>query len=338
MISSEQMGIQKFFAMLFGIVKEGYVELRPIDAQGKPDWEKRTWIPVRAQVRFAETALKLKDDYHVFFGVCTRSNQGEGTKQYVNRMVCLWADADGKVYEGGMEQALEVLKNYRLPPSAIVATGHGYHGYWFLNKSYDLSQGHAKPEAMLKALQVEELNSDPVSDLSRVLRVPNTQNLKDPDNPKPVRIEKLTNRRYSFNKLNEELDWEAVIERDYEVKANGEGLKEENHEGIEKVLKSDFIRYCQEHAKDLSEPLWYAMITNLITFKEGRAKIHELSKPYPRYSKKETEKKIAHALKDAPGPHTVRFLREHGFESKDCEKAGVKSPAGLAFKDVEEDR
>lgn len=337
MVSKEQMEIQRFFAMLFGIASEGYVEIRPIDHKYRPDWQKRDWIPVGDQVGFAERAVELKDDYHVFFGVCTRSNQGEGTKQYVDKMVGLWADVDGKLYEGGMKEVLETLQTYRLPPSAIVHTGHGHHGYWFLQAPYNLDQGHAQPEAMLKALQTDELESDPVSDLARVLRVPNTLNIKDPDNPLPVNIVKLEAIRYDFDQLAEKLDWEKVVERDYDLEGGGEGLSEGEYEGLEKVMQSDFITHCRKNAKALPEPLWYALITNLIVFKGGREKIHQLSKPYPKYTKQETEKKIAHALKDAPGPHTVTYLKEYGFDSKDCQQADVKSPAGLAFKDGKED-
>lgn len=334
---SEKIRIQRFVAMLFGIGDEGYVEIRPLNSEYKPDWGKRTWIPVSDQARFAKTALELKDDYHVFFGVCTRSNQGKGVKEYVKDMVCLWADLDGKDYERGIDEALEVLQTYPLAPSAIVYTGNGYHGYWFLDQPYNLAQGHTKPEAMLKTLQVDELYSDPVADLTRILRVPYTLNIKEPDNPKPVKIKKLENIRYSFDHLAEELDWEVVIKRDYDTEGGGGGLEEGNHKGIKKVLQSDFIQYCEKKAKDLPEPLWWAMITNLIPFENGRKKIHQLSKPYPGYSKEETEQKIEHALQDAPGPHTVTYLKEYGFDSKDCQKAGVKSPAGLAFQDGRED-
>ena len=47
----------------------------------------------------------------------------------------------------------------------------------------------------------------------------------------------------------------------------------------------------------LSEPEWYAMITNFAVLGPvGRELIHSYSRPYPGYSVEETNKKIRHAL------------------------------------------
>lgn len=73
------------------------------------------------------------------------------------------------------------------------------------------------------------------------------------------------------------------------------------------------------------------MISNLVPFKNGVEKIHELSAPYPNYSHEETEAKITHAIKDAPKPHTCEFIHSSGFE--DCEQCPfwqkVKAPAAI---------
>ena len=155
--------------------------------------------------------------------------------------------------------------------------------------------------------------------------------LKDPAAPELVEIVHLEAKRYPFEELVELLDWEREVKRAYEVSEKG-GLTEGVRDGLKVVLESDFMRYCKEHAATISEPLWYAMITNLIGFRGGRDAIHELSKDYPRYSWNETERKIAHALRDAPGPHTVDYIEQHGFRCSDCLKEGVRSPAGLAAK------
>ncbi|GAH44402.1 unnamed protein product, partial [marine sediment metagenome] len=71
----------------------------------------------------------------------------------------------------------------------------------------------------------------------------------------------------------------------------------------------------------------------------GRDKIHELSAPYPRYTERETERKIEEALKAGEkeiGPHSCSFIEQDlGFrcpESCQAKSLGVKSPAGLAVK------
>ncbi len=64
----------------------------------------------------------------------------------------------------------------------------------------------------------------------------------------------------------------------------------------------DFIQHCRDNAATLSEHDWYAMITNLVPFQGGIARVHELSKDYPTYTVQETDNKIAHFQKSGTGP------------------------------------
>ncbi len=114
-----------------------------------------------------------------------------------------------------------------------------------------------------------------------------------------------------------------------------------NRVAVKKLLEScAFIQYCRDNAATLTETYWWAMIHNLAVFAEpGRKKIHELSKPYPRYTERETEQKIEEAhksVKQGKGPHTCDSIKQElGFLCpEDClaRKLGLKSPAGLAFR------
>jgi hypothetical protein len=73
-----------------------------------------------------------------------------------------------------------------------------------------------------------------------------------------------------------------------------------------------FIRHSRDHAATLSEPEWYAMISNVARCTDGPAAVHRLSGPYPRYSPRETDAKIAHALHDT-GAHRCAFIQALGF-------------------------
>lgn len=108
---------------------------------------------------------------------------------------------------------------------------------------------------------------------------------------------------------------------------------------IDKLLEScPFIRHCRDTAATLSEPYWWSMVSILVVLgRPGRAKIHELSGPYPGYTEKETEQKIEEALKAGEkdiGPHTCSFIeKDLGFACPEgciAKKRGLKSPAGLA--------
>jgi hypothetical protein len=91
--------------------------------------------------------------------------------------------------------------------------------------------------------------------------------------------------------------------------------------------KCKFIDHSCKALGNISEPLWFAMISNLATIRPGGHDLcHEYSKGHPKYSARETESKIRHSLNDA-GPHTCDFIKRNGF---DCGKTcGVKSPVVL---------
>lgn len=99
--------------------------------------------------------------------------------------------------------------------------------------------------------------------------------------------------------------------------------------GLDKVLENcPFIKYCIDNAKDLGEPLWYAMVSNLCRLKGGKDKIHEYSEPYDGYSKAETDRKIEHALV-ASGPITYAKIKAEGWPGEVPE--WPQSPAGWGF-------
>ena len=64
------------------------------------------------------------------------------------------------------------------------------------------------------------------------------------------------------------------------------------------------------------------MVSNLAQTDEGPELVHQLSSPYPLYSREETEQKIQHALKDS-GPHTCKSIE--GIDGKQwCEECSFR--------------
>jgi hypothetical protein len=94
------------------------------------------------------------------------------------------------------------------------------------------------------------------------------------------------------------------------------------------ITKCDFIRWCKDYPEQVTEPLWYAALSNLLTIRPGgKALCHEFSKNHPNYTARETDFKILHALDY--GPQTCDFIRDKGFKcGKSC---GVKASAALGF-------
>lgn len=79
-----------------------------------------------------------------------------------------------------------------------------------------------------------------------------------------------------------------------------------------------WLQHTNEDAGTLSEPDWYAMLGVVGRCQDGAQHAHEFSKPYAGYSAADTDKKLAHALRDA-GPVTCeRVAGELGGQQKYC--------------------
>jgi hypothetical protein len=131
---------------------------------------------------------------NVYFGVCPRRDR-QGNADHTTYAPGFWADLDAKRFDPtdqqhGKEEALKRLRQAfpaELQPSILIDTGHGYHCYWLPVEPWTFSENgdRLKFEAVLRAL-AEYLDSDTdVADAARVMRLPGTINVKDPDNPLP---------------------------------------------------------------------------------------------------------------------------------------------------------
>lgn len=101
----------------------------------------------------------------------------------------------------------------------------------------------------------------------------------------------------------------------------------QSNERLAKLIEGcAFLRHCRDDASDLLEPEWYLMVCLLAAQYGGPALIHELSRPYPGYSRKETDEKITHALNDSPGPPTCEAIKKIWDCVMDCR---VSTPLGL---------
>ena len=147
-------------------------------------------------------------DRHVWFSPnpvrLPEGSYGRGGDEHVTRCTSLYADIDIKA--GGVTDpevaekvALEISTALGVQPVAVVFTGHGGHAYWLLDPrdaawTLDTDAKRAAAQSVYRRVHrmcaaVAEQHGcgvDNVAQLSRILRVPGTVNVKDPTNPVEV--------------------------------------------------------------------------------------------------------------------------------------------------------
>ncbi len=213
---------------------------------GKPDglhlllWtlpEKRSnWFQnVDSAIQFAESMRQR--DLYVGVGL---SGQDYGSARRcpsneVAGIVGLWADLDLKsdahpktALPATIEDAMKILPE-KLPPTFVVRTGNGAHAWWLFREPLIFESDDERREADNLALRWQSLlrlNAsargwafDRLADLARVLRVPGTQNCKDPASPKPVEIHLQTDRRYNPSDLADYLEDQGIPDAEAQERA-----------------------------------------------------------------------------------------------------------------------
>lgn len=95
-----------------------------------------------------------------------------------------------------------------------------------------------------------------------------------------------------------------------------------------------FLAHCRDDASSLSEPKWFAMLTNLAVLGHvGFELAHSYSRPYPQYKPDETNRKLAHARDGAP--ITCESIKKLWDCKRNC---GVKCPYQLYRTDTKKSK
>jgi len=297
-----------FFEALFEYA-EGNIEVRCLPNR------KQEFFPHERKERLLEFVSQNLTQ-NVFFGVSTRN--GGGKKEHIVNIPACWTDLDFKdTTQGAIEGK---LKAFPLKPTSIVNSGGGYHIYWKFKEAHTLEDVD-KIETLNHQLAQYWGGDHNACDASRILRVPGTFNYKY-DPKREVKLVHQNGAEYLLE------DFEFLPPYEKPPTVTSHGSTQNNTKDITTVMLCSFMQHCKEHAHVLSEPEWYAMITQLARMPGGRDYIHLLSKPYPNYSARETDEKILHAV-NGPGPITCQRIKHLCDCGKSCP---VKAPAALRFK------
>ena len=274
---------------------------------------------------YAELKRHNAQNRGIFFVV----NYGGQTDDSITRINAQFVEMD----DGTFEEQWQKINAFPMPPSMVIQTRKSLHVYWFVDKNADVTRFRK-----LQKLLVKWFGGDPACiNESRVMRLPGFCHCKT-DTPVMVQCVLFRPERiYSQDQL-------AGVLTDIEEETSPASAERKNgmasgtEKGLDIVESScDFIKYCKDNAKSLPEPLWHAMISNLLPFCGGIEKIHELSRPYPGYSERETCQKIDNVLKSGTGPMTCETIQERGFKCPKLSQSGcaVKSPAALCHKPLD---
>ena len=208
-----------------------FIELfEPSFNSGCGNIEIRTFKPAtqmffKSEQEASEATFKLcNQGIDVYFGVNPRIGGG-GKKENIPYLSAFHAEIDygktGHKKESPHEaydDALSAIQSFEPEPTIVNHSGGGFHCYWVLSNPVKVSDiGIPVLESINKTLS-EKLGGDRgTQDISRVLRIPGTFNLKMPDNPRSVTLISNTHRKYNYKDFEQFMSAEAPADKPKQV-------------------------------------------------------------------------------------------------------------------------
>jgi len=270
--------------------------------------------------RLFDNFCRMSKAKNIYFGVATRDGEG-GKKDNIVEIPAVWADLDYK--DTPPAEIKENLSKFPFRCTIATFTGGGNHAFWVLKEPAG-PQDIPKIEEANRRIAAALGGDTNAIDAARILRVPGTYNIK---RGKLVRVVALNPFFYDLEDFLEQLPEPKV------TPCTRQGEKD-HYQGNEQLLVGmftcRFLQWCFQNQAAVSEPLWYAMLSNLARVSPGGVSLcHLFSEGHPKYSHQETTAKILKAL-DAAGPHTCRFIKANGFS--DCGACSAKTPYSKILK------
>lgn len=156
--------------------------------------------------------------------------------------------------------------------------------------------------------QVSGVKFDPVFNLSRVMRVMGTMNRKGQVAPgRPHRrahfvTEPIFARSVALHYM--------ILNTDVEPpRTSNNSLPAAIRCDLHKLERCEFVKWCTQNPSAVSEPLWWALITNLAHLEGGTELIHEVSRlDTIRYDYADTQRKIQKAIDTGYRPVSCKTL------------------------------
>ena len=291
----------------------------------------------------------VSQGYDAYFALASFGDPKEGrTADNATHLKAFFIDIDcgiGKPY-ADQQEGLLALKQFclvtKLPKPTIVNSGRGVHAYWMLEETLPAFVWKPLAEKFKALCQKHGLEADPAvtADLARILRIPETLNFKNPDDPQVVSIVSLAE-TISISVIQDVLN---TVEDDIFAGMQGKpyvprqldaltlqlmGNSQSRFKTI--ILKSASGEGCAqllniyENQSTIEEPLWRGGLSIAHACVDRDVAIHNISKKHPNYSAAETEKKA----NETKGPYTCATFRKLNPQLCHGCKHDISSPIQL---------
>jgi len=280
-------------------------------------------------------ALREANDhgYGVFFAV--NKCQGEQRKaENVVQVRAVFVDLDGA--------PLEPVYHGPLEPHYIIETSPGhYHVYWLVTDDFPLDRFKRVQKGLISVFDGDRA----VCDLPRVMRLPGSINHKRGGAPVTI-VASHNIQRYTLQEIEAAFPGDDERDRDQQDQRKVVSLEsyrsphgcEGTAADFEKILEGcKFIAHAVADAESLPEPLWWSAISIVAHCTDGDHLSHQISRPYPGYSKHETAIKIEQARVQGK-PQTCSYIAEitNAEFCDNCSCRGrIKSPISLGYRKCE---
>ncbi len=278
-----------------------------------PEFKGQKYTEKLSNIQNIMTALKQHNEKHrgVFFVV----NGGGHNDDEITKINAQFVEMD----KGTFEEQQAKVDAFSIPPSIIVKTRKSLHCYWLMKDA------EVKNFREIQLALVQHFDRDSMCQKeSRCMRIPGFYHSKQ----EPVMVECINfepNLRYTQEQLRAVLPKVEAPDVDITARTEFDGKVGNGQRLMDKCA---FCQHCRDEATALSEPEWYAFITNMALASDGAEIVHETSMPHPNYNKSETDDKIRHAIKEMK-PHTCEYIKIRlGFTN--CSDCKVKAPIALA--------
>jgi hypothetical protein len=274
----------------------------------------------------------VNDGYNSYFALASFTDPKEGrTAKNAQALKSFFIDIDcgvGKPYADqaeGMNALKEFIKNTKLPKPTVVNSGNGIHAYWGLQAALPSEEWKPLAEKLKTLCAMHKLAADAsvTADTARVLRIPNTLNFKDPQNPVPVEMlltGPLVDKSVIEDVLNIPFDGEDIFAGmtgkpfvPRQMDAMTLALMGNNISRFKTIMIKSAkgtgcpqLLHIYENQETIDEPLWRGGLSIANACVDRDKAIHTLSNKHPDYSAQATEKKASQTT----GPYTCSTFKK----------------------------